>query len=99
MYTLENRITGEKFAAKTFFKSKVFEKDSGKESIINEINILRKINHKNLLKLYEIFETENSFYIITNLLSGGTLLKRIRSIHHLNEIQTAIMCKNILSGL
>jgi len=75
---LESRITGEKFAAKTFFKSKLFEKESGKESLINEITILRKINHKNLLQLYEIFETDNSYYIITNLLTGGTLQKRIR---------------------
>ena len=38
-----------RFAAKTFFKNKVYSKDSGVESLINELEILRKINHPTLL--------------------------------------------------
>ena len=74
-----------KFAAKTFFKNKIHSKDSGLESLVNELTILRRINHPTLLQLNEVFETENSYYVITNLLSGGNLLRRIKSVHKLTD--------------
>lgn len=45
-----------------------------KLAIEKEINILRKINHPNIIKLYEIYETEHSLYLITNFLEGDSLL-------------------------
>ena len=34
---------------------------------------MRCLNHKNNMKLYEVFESENSLYIIFELLEGGQL--------------------------
>ena len=42
----------------------------GKESLINEIKILRNLNHHNLLALEEVFESPNSYYLITTYLTG-----------------------------
>lgn len=38
---------------------------------------MRKINHTHCLKLYEVYETDNSLYFVIELISGGELLKRI----------------------
>lgn len=38
------------------------------ESLYNEININRKLDHKNIIKLHEVFETENSIYLIIDLI-------------------------------
>ena len=32
---------------------------------------MRKLNHPNLMKLYEVYETENSIYMCVELLKGG----------------------------
>jgi serine/threonine protein kinase len=34
----------------------------------NEIKIMRLLEHDNILKLYSVFETENSIYLIFDLL-------------------------------
>lgn len=50
-------------AVKAFSKEATFSQDKGKESLINEINLMRKLNQENLLKLYSVFESENSIYM------------------------------------
>lgn len=56
---------------KAFSKEAAFEQENGKEAIINEIEIMRQLNHSNIMKLYGVFETENSLYIVLDLLEGG----------------------------
>ena len=34
---------------------------------------MRSLNHKNLMKLHYVFETEKSLYFILDLLEGGQL--------------------------
>ena len=40
---------------------------------------MRNINHKNIMKLLEIHESQNSIYLVTELLEGGELFARINS--------------------
>jgi serine/threonine protein kinase len=51
------------------------------------------------MRLYEVFESENSLYIVFELLSGGSLHEKIKSKHKWksNEIQTVI--HGILLGM
>lgn len=35
---------------------------------------MRKLDHPNIIKLYEVFETKNSIYMILDLLKGGSLM-------------------------
>ncbi len=35
-----------------------------------EAKLLQKLNHPNIIKLYEVIETENNYYLITELCSG-----------------------------
>jgi len=44
----------------------------------NEIDIMRKIDHPNILKVYEVYEDEqNHIAIVMELCSGGDLAKRL----------------------
>ena len=45
------------------------------ESVFNELKILRNLKHDNLMRLFEVFEDRNKFYIILELLEGITLYK------------------------
>lgn len=39
---------------------------------------MRLLDHPNVLKLYEVCETENSLYMVMELLQGGSLIEKIR---------------------
>ena len=46
--------------------------------IMNEINILRTINHKNIIHLETVRKTNNNYYIITEYCNGGDLSTCLR---------------------
>lgn len=38
------------------------------------MTIMRKFDHPNIVKLYEVHETANSVYFVVDIISGGELL-------------------------
>lgn len=44
-----------------------------------EINILKTLDHPNIIKLFEIFEDQHRYYLITELCKGGELFDEIIS--------------------
>ena len=62
-------------ACKLISKLKIKEKDL--QRIRREINILKKADHPNIVKVYEIYETKRSLYIIMEKCNGGELFDRI----------------------
>jgi serine/threonine protein kinase len=50
-------------AVKAFSKESVYAQEKGRESLINEIKLLRRFNQPNIMKMYGVFESENSIYM------------------------------------
>ncbi|EJK71500.1 hypothetical protein THAOC_07053 [Thalassiosira oceanica] len=42
----------------------------------NEINVMRSLDHPNIVKAYEVYETERNIYILMEYCSGGDLYSR-----------------------
>jgi len=42
---------------------------------MNEVELLRNLSHKNLVALEGVFESDNSYYIVTECLKGGNLFE------------------------
>lgn len=53
--------------------------------IENEIKILRQCDHPNVLKLETVFEDENHFHIVMELVNGGDLFSRVIGKQALTE--------------
>ena len=70
---------------------KIISKKNKKHNILtnSEISILKSLNHQNIVKIYEVIETNDNFYIIFEYISGGELQKFILNQGRLN--QTTIM--------
>jgi serine/threonine protein kinase len=49
-----------------------------REAIENEITILKKFNHPNIVKLEDMVITANSIYVITELCRNGDLKSYLR---------------------
>ncbi len=75
----------------TFFFKKV--------GLINEINIMRNMNHPNIIKLYEVYEGEFHIYLVLELLKGGELFDRIIKKGHYSEKDASIVIRKLLWAL
>ena len=60
---------------------KLIKKDSmsndEEQNFKYEINILKELDHPNIIKLFEIFEDEKKYYLVTELCKGGELFDEI----------------------
>ena len=56
-----------------------------KIALLNEIDIMRKINHPNITRLYEIYEGQHHIYLVMELLKGGELFDNIIKDGYKNE--------------
>ena len=93
VYQLKHKSTGEIRACK--YISKENFKEEALINFKNECKILRESDHPNIVKLYEIFETEKSFYLIMENCDGGSLSIKIdERINHKKPFD-----ENILSEL
>ena len=57
----------------------------------NEIEILKKLDHPNIVKIYEFFEKGDRFYLITEYCHYGELFDEINKIQKFTEEQTAVI--------
>ena len=73
VYKVQNKKTQEYFACKKVSKINLINLEKFK----TEINILSSIDHPNIVKLYQIYESNRSLYLIMELCEGGELLKKI----------------------
>ena len=67
--------------------------------MINEINIMRNLNHPNIIKLYEVYEGEFHIYLVLELLKGGELFDRIIKKGHYVERDASIVIRKLLWAL
>lgn len=74
VYLVENKETKERLAVKAFSKEYLLSQPKGKDSLINEIEIMQKLKHPYIMNLEEIHESKNSVYLVLELLEGGELL-------------------------
>lgn len=69
------------------------------KEIVNEINTLKKLDHPNIVKIFEFFEEIDGFYLITEYCNGGELLKVIEEQGLLNEKVVANIMYQVFSGV
>lgn len=50
-----------------------------------ELNILKNLDHPNIVKLHELYSDEKYYYLITEFCTGGELFERIKSMTSFSE--------------
>ena len=86
--------TKEKVAIKIINKEKI---DINK--ISNEIKILKRIKHINIIQIYEVIETNEYLYIIMEYCENKDLYSLIKSKHNLSEIEACKYFQQIINGV
>jgi len=70
-----------------------------KQKLMKEVNLLLKLRHNNIVKIYETIETEKHLIIIMELCAGGDLLSYVRKRRRLKEPFAKNIFKQIIDGL
>ncbi|KAI9818405.1 MAG: hypothetical protein M1827_000463 [Pycnora praestabilis] len=65
-----------------------------------EIEILKSLNHPNIIKLEGVIRTDNTIYLFEDLVTGGDLMSFVESRNgQLGEVDTGIIVLQILKAL
>jgi calcium-dependent protein kinase len=78
---------------------KTTKKTSMKGHFRQEIAIMRKLDHPNIVKLYSEFEDQANIYLVLELCSGGDLYDRVISMGHLKERQVAVLMRDLFRAV
>ena len=73
VFRVQNLITSEIFACKELPVNKIKDKEKFK----NEVNIMSKCDHPNIIKLIEIYEDKRYLELVMEECCGGTLFDRL----------------------
>ena len=94
--------TGEKVAIKILNKERLFEdieEICDIKKIKKEINILKRIRHKNVIQLYEIMESKSNLYIVMEYCENKELFDYIVSKKFLKEKEACRFFQQIIDGV
>jgi calcium-dependent protein kinase len=95
VWKVRHKVLGKEFAMKIIEKSPYCVS----KEINNEINILKKLDHPNILKILEFHSTEDKFYIITDFCPEGELYNEISNKKEFSESEAAFIIYQILSAI
>jgi calcium-dependent protein kinase len=65
----------------------------------NEIDILKQVDHPNIVKCYDIYEDEKYIYIVMELLQGGELFDQILKKEKFSEKEARDVVAPIFDAL
>ncbi len=88
------KSTDQKRALKILKKS---EQDENKFFL--EVDILSKLNHPNIMNIYEFYDDVKHFYIVSELCPGGELFEQISERGQFTEKEAAHLLKQIISAI
>ncbi|XP_051745186.1 serine/threonine-protein kinase DCLK2 isoform X6 [Ctenopharyngodon idella] len=90
------RSTGKEFALKIIDKNKC----RGKEHLIeNEVAVLRRVKHPNIIMLIEEVDTPTELYLVMELVKGGDLFDAITSSTKYTERDASVMVFDLAAAL
>ncbi|NWU63695.1 SIK2 kinase, partial [Pterocles burchelli] len=72
---------------------------SNLEKIYREVQIMKLLNHPHIIKLYQVMETKDMLYIVTEFAKNGEMFDHLTSNGHLTESEARKKFWQILSAV
>lgn len=97
---VRDKINNEKYLIKSYSKNKLLYNTNLHEFYLNEQQILKVCNHKNIVKFIEKFEDSENYYMVMEYLEQGNLAEFIyKQTSFLNENKILKIITSICEGL
>jgi 5'-AMP-activated protein kinase catalytic alpha subunit len=81
-----HRLAGVKVAVKSYEKSRITDPSQWKR-VQQEIEVLQKLNHPHVLRMFESIDTPKRIHIVTDFCSGGNLCSYVKGKGRLHEVE------------
>ena len=96
----KHRKTKEKYAIKIYTKQSLLDPQK-RNTVKNEINILKQLNHINIMKLYEVIDSSKYLYLVLEYIKGISLLEVIKmeKYHYIEQHRAIKLFLQILKGI
>uniref|UniRef100_A0A672T559 Calcium/calmodulin-dependent protein kinase type 1D-like n=1 Tax=Sinocyclocheilus grahami TaxID=75366 RepID=A0A672T559_SINGR len=94
VFMVKERKTGTLFAMKCMKK-----KNKRDVNLENEIAVLRKIQHDNVVCLEDFYESRTHYYLLMQLVSGGELFDRILDRGMYSEADASLVIRQVLEAV
>eukprot|EP01017_Pseudomicrothorax_dubius_P025872 TRINITY_DN2839_c0_g1_i3.p1 TRINITY_DN2839_c0_g1~~TRINITY_DN2839_c0_g1_i3.p1 ORF type:complete len:506 (-),score=114.62 TRINITY_DN2839_c0_g1_i3:62-1579(-) len=92
-----SKETGEMRAVKII--NRAAQSQEEQEILMNEVSVLKQMDHPHIIKIYEYFQDARCFYIVTELCTGGELFDKIVESKNLTEQMAADITRQMLSSV
>ncbi|KAI9988271.1 hypothetical protein PInf_021669 [Phytophthora infestans] len=92
-----HKTTGERFAIKCIKRAQLSADDL--EALVAEVKILREMQHPHIVKLYDVFQEEKYFFLVTEYMPGGELFERIVKKNFYSEREARDLVKVLLQTI
>ncbi|XP_037337097.2 calcium/calmodulin-dependent protein kinase IGb isoform X1 [Pungitius pungitius] len=94
VYMVKEKKTGKLFAMKC-----VKKKQKRDLNLENEINVLRRIKHDNVVGMEDLYESQTHYYLIMQLVAGGELFDRILDRGVYSEKDASSVIQQVLQAV
>lgn len=98
VYSAVSILTGETVAIKCLDR-KTIKNRAARDKVQREIDIHRRMDHPNVIKLFEVFENEQYIFFVMEFADKGDLLAQIRKTGVLKESAARGIVSQIILGL
>jgi serine/threonine protein kinase len=94
------RSTGEHYACKVIDKRLIEERFQGMmEQFHSEIEALRSLHHPNIIRMFDVYTTEEKIFIVMELMEGGELFDYVVQKGTLTEEEASKIVRKVTSAL
>lgn len=94
LHKLSKKLVALKLLNKEFLKN-----ETSKEKVMQEVRILKRFRHPNVVKLFETFESQKHIVVVMELCAGGDLLNYVRKRRRLKETYAKYIFRQIIEGI
>lgn len=97
-----HKVTGAVRAVKVISKARFTRHSDVKyhfEQLRSEIEVMRLMNHPNIIKLYEVYESASDLYLVMECASGGELFDRIKDQGAYSEKDASNVLRQMCEGI
>eukprot|EP01104_Vermistella_antarctica_P017521 TRINITY_DN6213_c0_g1_i1.p1 TRINITY_DN6213_c0_g1~~TRINITY_DN6213_c0_g1_i1.p1 ORF type:complete len:517 (-),score=183.77 TRINITY_DN6213_c0_g1_i1:30-1580(-) len=94
-----HKRTGKKVAVKIIDKKKYWHMAKTREQIQREVEILRKVQHPNVISIIDIFDTGRHLFLILELATGGELFDKIVDKGFFPEEEARVVFRQLLGAI
>ena len=95
-----DKKTKNKYAIKIYSKQCLIDPQL-RNTVKNEINILKQIDNENVMKLYEVIDTQSNLYLVLEYINGINLLEIIKNekFHYIAESRAKKIFLKVVLGI